>query len=131
MDQKDLIEAARGAIQKFGPESEEYPCIGLFASHHQNELSAEYWKDRLGTTAPSRDDVLRILESVDSSIDDEEEEELDEGVSIDFTLPGNVTQYVLCVRFDLAGRVILLSIVPVLRITRKHLHLVTTKKYSA
>ena len=100
----ELIGAARRAIVQFGPDSEAFPCIGLYASHHREELDAKYWADQLGVGSPPSDTILELLVPVDA---DEDESEDDQGeYMIDFTLPGDVTQYVLCVRIDHSGQVV-------------------------
>lgn len=73
----------------------------LFASHHLEELDAEYWKKHASTTKPSAKQVVDLLE-FRSHWGDEDEEGID---TFDFTLPGDVTNYVVSVRFDDDGEV--------------------------
>jgi hypothetical protein len=72
----------------------------LFASHHLEEIEPSYWQERLGTDNPTPEQVLDILE-LRSHWGEEED-----GIEVfDFTLPGDVTNYVLSVRFDDAGEI--------------------------
>ena len=66
-----MIETSLAAIRKHGSASVEFPCIGLFASHHREELPAEYWLEHLGSAAPELDDILGILQPVESDIEDD------------------------------------------------------------
>lgn len=73
----------------------------LFASHHVEEIDAAYWKQRTGTAQPTAKQVIDLLE-LRSHWGDEGEDGMD---TFDFTLPGDVTDYVLSVRFDEDGEV--------------------------
>ena len=74
----------------------------LFATHHLEELDAAYWQERVGTAKPDPEQIIEIL-SLQSDCDDElDEDDLD---SLDFCLPGEVSQYLLCVTFDEDGEV--------------------------
>ncbi len=80
--------------------------VTLFVSHHLNEIEASYWMERTGTARPEPGQVLDMLELRSHWGEDEEEEEDEEALDFfDFTLPGGVTQYVICVEFDDAGNV--------------------------
>ena len=88
----------------YGTAGDEFGAT-LFVSHHLSELDDSYWAEHTGTTTPDAQQVLRILElrpDPDEEDLDEEEEEMD---ILDFTLPGGVTQYVICVEFDESGGV--------------------------
>lgn len=80
-------------------------AVKLFVTHHLRELPAEYWLDRCGVVRPDPRQVLELL-VLESHWGEEDEEGLD---NFDFSLPGNVTQYVLSVGFDDDGRVSSLS----------------------
>lgn len=100
----NLIETARRSILSAGIQSEDYPGIGLFVSHHIDELSADYWMNQTGTAKPSADAILNLLQAME--IDDEEADLDEEGeMVIDFTLPGEATQYLLSVTLDSDGQV--------------------------
>lgn len=62
--------------------------IDEFVSHHIEELPKSYWKEHLGTEVPSAEQVIGLLVL--------REEWEDEDV-YDFTLPGDVTDYVMSV----------------------------------
>lgn len=76
-------------------------AVSLFASHHVEELDAAYWKKHAGTTKPSAKQVIDLLE-LHSHWGDEDEDGID---TFDFTLPGDVTDYVVSVRFDEDGEI--------------------------
>ena len=92
---------AMDAIKRtFGTVAGEFGAT-LFASHHLDELAADYWQMHLGTAKPDPEQVLDIL-TLKSHWGSEDENEID---VFDFTLPGDVTNYVISVRFDDAGEV--------------------------
>lgn len=91
--------AAMAAIKRtFGTEDGEYGST-LFVSHHLEELDTDYWQKHLGTQKPDPERVLDIIK-LRSHWGDEDEIEV-----FDFTLPDDVTNYVISVRFDEAGEV--------------------------
>jgi hypothetical protein len=83
--------------QAFGTEAGE-GGINLFVEHHIAEVPESYWTERLGTSAPEPVAVLGLLEFRSSWGEDDLE-------YFDFTLPGEVTQYVVSVHFDSAGNI--------------------------
>jgi Protein of unknown function (DUF2004) len=91
--------AARAAIQKvFGTPAGESE-VKLFVSHHLEELDSAYWKKHLATETPEPRRVLELLELRSHWGGDDEME------TFDFTLPENVTNYVICAKFDESGEV--------------------------
>lgn len=94
MDQRE--KTAREKIKSlYGtPEGEYGPT--LFVSHHLDEVKSEYWVGTCGTDAPEATQVLESLVLVDSwsSADDGNMD------VFDFSLPGNVTSYLLSARFE-------------------------------
>lgn len=76
-------------------------AVSLFASHHIDELDAAYWTKHTGTASPSAKQVVDLLE-LSSHWGDEDDDGID---TFDFTLPGDVTNYVVSVRFDEDGEV--------------------------
>lgn len=68
--------------------------VDLFISHHIEVLPESYWQKRLDTDKPSAEQVISLL--VLRSKWDEEE-------VYDFTLPDEVTDYVVSVSFDEDG----------------------------
>ncbi len=95
MDLKEKEAAARKEIEvRYDkPEGEFGPT--LFVSHHLEEVETEYWVDVYGTEMPEPSQILGelVLKHAWSSADD--------GVIdvLDFSLPNDITDYVLSVRF--------------------------------
>jgi hypothetical protein len=76
-----------------------------FVSHHLEELEPDYWVRYAGTATPEPSQVIGLLElrgvwGPDGG---------DALETFDFTLPGDVTNYVLCVRFGGEGEVVDIS----------------------
>ncbi len=71
----------------------------LFASHHLEELDQSYWQTHLNSDKPTPAQVLELLR-LHSHRGDNDEDGLD---TLDFSLPGDVSNYVLCVRFNENG----------------------------
>jgi Protein of unknown function (DUF2004) len=94
---------ARTAIKAaYGTEDDEHGAT-LFVSHHLEEIDAPYWEKHFGTATPEPNQIL------DALVLRSEFEEVDEIDTFDFTLPGEVTDYVICVTFDDAGEVVDIS----------------------
>ena len=92
-----LEQKARAAILSAYQRSTDENQVRLYAEHHLEELEPAYWLKNLGTATPQPLQVLKVLElspHVDWTL------EQDENYRIDFTLPEEVTQYVLCVELD-------------------------------
>jgi hypothetical protein len=87
--------ALEGIRKSSGTEQGEY-SIDEFVSHHIDELPSTYWKKHLGTETPSREQVIGLL-VLRSKWDDEE--------VYDFTLPEDVTDYIVSVSFDEGGNI--------------------------
>src|SRR5215831_8173428 len=98
--------AALLAIKQAMNESDDDCSVKLFVSHHLQELDAAYWKKHTGKPRPSPKKVLDLLE-LRSHWGEDDDGDIDEnGIeTFDFTLPGDVTQYVICVKFDEDGEV--------------------------
>ena len=75
--------------------------VNLFVSHHLDELDGEYWLKHLGTESPDATQVLDIIRLRSHWGGDE----IDGIKNFDFTLPDDVTDYVISVSFDEAGEV--------------------------
>lgn len=87
------VDRCRRAIrQAFGTPEDEVGAT-LFVSHHLEEIEAGYWKTHFGSAAPEP------LAVIDGLVPVRRQTEGD-GYSIDFSLPGAVTNYVVCVRID-------------------------------
>ena len=70
--------------------------VDEFVAHHLNELPKQYWLKHTGTESPTTIQVIDLL-VLRSNWDDEE--------VYDFTLPDNVTDYVMSVSFDEDGEI--------------------------
>ena len=91
--------AARAAIKKaFGTPNDEFGAT-LFVSQHLEELDAGYWEKHLSTKTP---DPARVLEMLELHSHWGGDDELD---IFDFTLPDEVTNYVISVTFEESGEV--------------------------
>ena len=95
-DIKKRQELAVSAIKSVFGTPEQESGVTLFAKHHIEELKPEYWEKHLGTTKPDPRKVLDILVL---------REHWDDDCVFDFTLPEDVTDYVISVRFDENGKV--------------------------
>ncbi|WP_208354590.1 DUF2004 domain-containing protein [Pseudaestuariivita rosea] len=95
-DQIAKQEAARAKIRAlYGtPEGEDGPT--LFVSHHLDELSSDEWKQCLAIEKPTAEQILDGLVLV-SAWDSKEDGNID---TFDFSLPNNMTNYLIAVRFD-------------------------------
>ncbi len=83
----------------FGTEEDKYG-VTMFASHHIEELEEKFWEKHLNTKKPEPNQVLDILVL---STHWGGEDDID---TFDFTLPEDVTDYVLSVSFDEEGKVV-------------------------
>ena len=103
-NQKEIEQRKKLAIDAikdvFGTKEDEYSAT-LFVSHHLEQLEASFWKEHLGTSNPEPKQVLDIL-VLRSHWSEEDENGID---IFDFTLPEDITNYVICVRFDEEGEV--------------------------
>ncbi len=98
---QDMEAKARFAINALqGTPDAEY-SVDLFVSHHLDELDAAYWSEHFGASKPDAATILAGL-VVREFWDTEEDGVLN---VCDLTLPGNVADAVLSVRFDDAGEV--------------------------
>jgi hypothetical protein len=95
---KEREKLALDAIKKvFGTEAGE-DSVNLFVEHHLAELPQSYWVQHLGSESPEASAVINLLE-LNSSWGDGEIE------NFDFTLPGDVTDYMVSVHFDESGNI--------------------------
>ncbi|OAJ70239.1 hypothetical protein A7976_00965 [Methylobacillus sp. MM3] len=92
--QKLALEAIK---QAFGTESGE-DNVNLFVEHHIEELPQNYWQQYLGGDTPEPAAVVDLLQLRSSWGQNDIE-------YFDFTLPGEVTDYVVSVHFDSSGDV--------------------------
>src|SRR5262245_54893529 len=92
---KKREEAALAAIKHaFGTPEDEYGAT-LFVSHHLEEIEESYWRKHLGSTRPEPGSVIDIL-VLRSHWGDEDDDGID---TFDFTLPNEITNYVISVHF--------------------------------
>lgn len=89
---------ARDAIHQQFQHPVEDDQVLLFLQHHIEEIEAEYWLKHTAQAQPTPAQVLQIL--VLNPYMEWEFEEDEESYMIDFTLPDDATQYMLCVQFD-------------------------------
>ena len=84
----------------FGTEEDEFGAT-LFVAHHLEKIEDTYWQEYLDNPQPEPRHVLDIL-----VFQSHWGKEGDDGIDIfDFTLPGEITNYVISVHFDEAGNV--------------------------
>ena len=84
---------ARTALEQLLGTEEGDDSVDLFVQHHLDEIEADYWIAHLGTPTPAASAVLGLLQPREPWGDDG-------SVHIDFSLPGDVSQYVLSVELD-------------------------------
>jgi hypothetical protein len=95
--------AARQAIKNGFDMEDEESGVAMFVAFHLEELPADYWQQHLKTARPDPSAVLDILELHGHWGENDELE------YFDFTLPGEVTDYVISVHFDAKGKIIEIS----------------------
>jgi Protein of unknown function (DUF2004) len=95
---KEREKLALDAIKRLFGTDEGQDSIGLFIEHHLAELPASYWRQYLPTVSPEPYEVINLLQ-LRSSWGEAEIE------YFDFTLPDDVTDYVISVHFNSDGTV--------------------------
>lgn len=100
---KDKETAGLKAIMKAydANKTDEGNSIVLFASHHIDELDAESLISATGHAKPDQGTLLSKLILLDSW-----EDEDTGAINMDYTLPNDVTTYMLCVKYDKAGELL-------------------------
>jgi hypothetical protein len=83
--------------QAFGTDAGE-DSVNLFVEHHLEELPHNYWQQHLGSSTPEPKTVIGLLQLRSSWGHDDIE-------YFDFTLPDEVTDYVVSVHFDSSGAI--------------------------
>ncbi len=91
--------AAREAIAAIHGTAGDELGVTLFVSHHLDEVDSAYWRKHTGSDKPEPQQVLDMLELRT----DPEEESME---TLDFSLPENVTDYVVCVEFEESGDIV-------------------------
>jgi Protein of unknown function (DUF2004) len=94
--QKRTADALAAIKAAYGTEDDEFGAT-LFVSHHLEEIEPSCWEKLLGTATPEPRQIL------DALVLKSEFEQGDEPDSMDFTLPDEVTDYVICVAFNEDG----------------------------
>ena len=94
---KIALEAIKRSL---GTEAGEYGAT-LFAAHHLDELDQSYWQAHLKTDRPAPVQVIELL-CLQSHSSDDDDDDLD---TLDFALPGDVSNYILSVSFDENGEI--------------------------
>lgn len=90
---------ARDAIKNGFDMEDEDSGVAMFVAFHLEELPPDYWRQHAGTARPDPAAVLDLL-VLRKHWGDKDDLEY-----FDFTLPGEVTDWVVSVRFDDAGRI--------------------------
>ena len=72
--------------------------VDFFVAHHLEDLPKGYWQEQLATATPDVAAVIGLLVFRSSWGKNDLE-------TFDFTLPGDVTNYVVSVHFDEAGEI--------------------------
>ncbi|WP_335952685.1 DUF2004 domain-containing protein [Acinetobacter higginsii] len=96
---------ARIAMREALENQQAEDSVELFIQHHLEEVEPAYWKKHFATSTPSPILVLEFLVLTHQWQD----EDLDSYDMLDFTLPDEITNYVICVSFDSKGQVIDIS----------------------
>lgn len=100
MSAKQQAKALEKIKSLYGTEEGEFGPT-LFVSHHLEELEKSTLLDIFGVDKPDAAQILNALVLVDSWSSDDDGK-ID---TFDFSLPGNVTDYLLSVRFDDDGEI--------------------------
>lgn len=104
VDAKEIEKRTKLALSAikaaYGTSGDEFGAT-MFVSHHLDELDSSYWEKHLKTASPEPILVLDIL-TLRSHWGDEDDDGID---TFDFTLPDDVTDYVISVRFDENGTI--------------------------
>ena len=73
----------------------------FFVGHHLDEIEDDYWTSKFGSASPAPEAILDSLIVVNNwSYEDDGDMNV-----FDFSLPGDITDYVLAVVFDKNGEV--------------------------
>jgi hypothetical protein len=80
--------------------------VNLFVKHHSEEIGRDYYLRHLGSATP---EPVRVLDLLVFQLlwEPESEDSLD---TLDFSLPEEITNYVIAVSFDEKAQVITISI---------------------
>ena len=96
MNKKEYEQVALSKIKSLFGVSAGEDSVTLFVDHHLSELEPGYFLKTYGTETPNSSQILDSLVLVDSwSSEDDGNDNV-----FDFSLPGDVTDYLLSVRFS-------------------------------
>ncbi|PPD44372.1 MAG: hypothetical protein CTY16_12065 [Methylobacter sp.] len=84
-------------VQAFGTTEDEFGAT-MFVKHHLEEIPQSYWQQHLGANSPEPTAIIGLLELFSNWGDNDIE-------NFDFSLPGNVTDYVISVHFNSTGKI--------------------------
>ena len=93
--------AALNAIREAYGTDEGEESVTLFVSHHLEEIDEDFWFKHCGVKRPKPEQILDLL-VLQSHWGEDDEDGID---NFDFTLPDDVTNYLLTVSFDEDGEV--------------------------
>lgn len=101
-ESRDVL-AKRAIKASLQADAKSFDDVTMFVEHHLAELDRSYWIEQLETASPTPEKVLHLLELKSTWHQFVEEDEQPD--TFDFTLPGDVTQYIICVLFNEKGTV--------------------------
>ena len=96
MSQVDRKQAALYAIKNSADTPYWDGGVKPFLSHHLEVVDPSYWQSEVGTTHPSYSDILELILFKAYHGND---------LTLDFTLPGNITTYIIRVVFNAADEI--------------------------
>jgi hypothetical protein len=109
MSEQAMIERreqlARTAMREALENQQAEDSVELFIQHHLEEIESTYWQKHFGTPLPTLLQVLEFL-ILDHGWEGSDFESYE---MLDFTLPEEITNYVICVSFDEREQVIDIS----------------------
>lgn len=89
------VERCRQAVREVYGTADDEVGATLFVNHHLEELSSDYWVTHFGTASPPASAVIDGLIPVRAHAERD-----GKGYSVDFSLPGGVTNYMVSVQVD-------------------------------
>lgn len=92
---------ARVAMQAALENQQAKDGVELFIQHHIEEIEPAYWEKYSGSVAATPLQVLDLLLLAEQW----ERDDIDCREMLDFTLPDEMSQYVICISYDEKGQV--------------------------
>ena len=96
---------ARNAMCEALTNQQAEDSVELFIQHHLEEVDATYWQKHFGTNKPKTEQELNYLVLNKQG----EGDELENYDVLDFTLPEDITDYVISISFNHQGQVVDIS----------------------